>query len=108
METLWAPWRMDYILSEKDDACVFCTRAGKNEDRESLIIYRGEHCFVILNRYPYNNGHLMIAPYRHVADLTLMNDKELLEMMTLSQKAIKIFKSTINPGGFNMGINLEV
>jgi len=107
MDVMWAPWRMEYILGEKEKGCIFCDRAGegREEDRKNLILYRGNECFVILNKYPYNNGHLMITPYRHVPDISFLNEDELLELMLLSQKLLKTMKKGMKPDGFNMGIN---
>ena len=71
MDIIWAPWRMEYILGNKETYCIFCKfQETPSEDKKNLIIYRGEKCFVLLNRYPYNNGHLMVIPYRHTPDLT--------------------------------------
>ena len=106
MERLWAPWRMDYILGEKDKGCVFCTAAKEKEDQKNLIVARGKHCFVILNKYPYNNGHLMVTPYRHVSDLIELEEPELLELMKLTQQATKVMKKTMYAGGFNVGIRI--
>jgi ATP adenylyltransferase len=107
MDVMWAPWRMEYILGEKDPGCIFCEKPGEGleEDRKNLILYRGKECFVILNKYPYNNGHLLITPYRHVPDISFLNEDELLELMLLSQKLLKTMKKAMKPDGFNMGIN---
>ncbi|MFH1008524.1 MAG: HIT domain-containing protein, partial [Candidatus Latescibacterota bacterium] len=76
MEKLWAPWRMKYILDiEKTEGCIFCEKPGEDRDEENLILYRGETCFVMLNLFPYNNGHLLIIPYRHTADLNALSDE---------------------------------
>ncbi|QDA31122.1 HIT domain-containing protein [Thermococcus indicus] len=106
MKTLWAPWRIEYIRSPKHDGCIFCDFPKENRDRERLILYRGEHCFIIMNNYPYNPGHVMIAPYRHVGKWEDLTDEELLEIMKLSQLMIKALKKTMNPHGFNLGVNL--
>lgn len=106
MKIMWAPWRIEYIRSPKHDGCIFCDFPKENRDRERLILYRGEHCFIIMNNYPYNPGHVMIAPYRHVGKWEDLTDQELLEMMQLSQLVIKALKRTMNPHGFNMGVNL--
>ncbi|NJE30913.1 HIT domain-containing protein [Thermococcus sp. 18S1] len=106
MKTLWAPWRIEYIRSPKHDGCIFCDFPKENRDRERLILYRGKHCFIIMNNYPYNPGHVMIAPYRHVGKWEDLTEEELLEMMKLSQLMIKALKKTMNPHGFNMGVNL--
>ena len=106
MKILWAPWRIEYIRSPKHDGCIFCDFPKENRDRERLILYRGEHAFVIMNNYPYNPGHVMIAPYRHVGRWEDLNDVELLEIMKLSQLMIKALKVAMNPDGFNLGVNL--
>ncbi|NJE10015.1 HIT domain-containing protein [Thermococcus sp. MAR1] len=106
MKIMWAPWRIEYIRSPKHDGCIFCDFPKENRDRERLILYRGKHAFVIMNNYPYNPGHVMIAPYRHVGRWEDLTDDELLEMMQLSQLMIKALKRTMNPHGFNMGVNL--
>lgn len=106
MKQLWAPWRIKYIRSPKHDGCIFCDFPKEKRDREKLILYRGEHAFVIMNNYPYNPGHVMIAPYRHVGKWEDLNDEELLEIMKLSQLVIKALKRAMNPDGFNLGVNL--
>jgi len=107
MEFLWAPWRMEYILRvDKQEGCIFCIKPRENDDRGNLILYRGRTCFVILNRYPYNNAHLMIVPYRHTADLSDLSDEERAELMDLLSKSISVLKEKVSPHGFNIGMNL--
>ncbi len=106
MKILWAPWRIEYIRSPKHDGCIFCDFPKENRDEERLILYRGEHSFVIMNNYPYNPGHVMIAPYRHVGRWEDLTDDELLEIMKLSQMMIKVLKKVMSPHGFNLGVNL--
>jgi len=106
LKILWAPWRIEYIRSPKHKGCIFCDFPRENRDRERLILYRGEHSFVIMNNYPYNPGHVMIAPYRHVGRWEDLRDEELLEIMKLSQLMIRAIKKAMNPDGFNMGVNL--
>ena len=106
MRTLWAPWRIEYIRSPKHDGCIFCDFPKENNDRDRLILHRGGHAFIIMNNYPYNPGHVMIAPYRHVGKWEELNDEELLEIMKLSQLMVKALKRAMNPDGFNMGVNL--
>lgn len=106
MERIFAPWRIRYIESPKYEGCIFCDFPKENKDEERLILYRGKSCFVIMNNYPYNPGHLMIAPYRHVASVEELNEEEALEMMKLSQKMVEVIKKAMNPDGFNLGINL--
>ena len=97
---------MEYIASEKTGECLFCTKVKENKDRENLILYRGRTCFIMLNAYPYNNGHLMIAPYRHVASPEDLDEESLLELMLLVNKGLRLLRRTMNPHGFNIGINL--
>ncbi|NJE07152.1 HIT domain-containing protein [Thermococcus sp. M39] len=106
MKIIWAPWRIRYIRSPKHDGCIFCDFPKENRDKERLILYRGKHAFIIMNNYPYNPGHVMIAPYRHVGKWEDLTDEELLEIMKLSQLMIKALKKAMNPDGFNMGVNL--
>ncbi len=104
---LWAPWRIKFITSEKTGKCFLC---GKQEcfdsEDEDLVIARGKHVFAILNRYPYNSGHVMIAPYAHVNDLPLLEKKALHELMDMTVKAEKIMRRSMHPQGFNVGFNL--
>ncbi len=106
LEHLWTPWRMEYILSEKPRECPFCRAVEAGDDRACHIVYRGEHCFVILNKYPYNNGHLMILPYRHVAELHEMTPEERREMMELLELCVRVLRQSSRPDGFNVGLNL--
>lgn len=106
MKHLWAPWRMEYILKEKNEGCIFCEIPEENRDEKNYILYRGEFCFVILNTYPYNNGHIMIAPYSHVKNLEELNKDTINELMSLCQKSIFILKEKMNPQGFNIGVNI--
>jgi ATP adenylyltransferase len=106
MDKLWAPWRMEYILQEKPEGCIFCDKPKENRDRENLILYRGIHSFVIMNFYPYNNGHLMVVPYRHTADLAGLSMQERVEMMELLGRCTTILTTAMNSQGFNVGMNL--
>ncbi|MHC1627209.1 MAG: HIT family protein [Candidatus Nezhaarchaeales archaeon] len=103
---LWAPWRMKYIESPKKETCIFCIGEDKEKDRKNLIVYRGSKSFIIMNRYPYNTGHVMIAPYKHVGDLTLLTDEELLDLMKNVNLSIRILREALKPEGFNIGINM--
>lgn len=105
-EILWAPWRMEYILGEKESGCIFCTRINQDSDKENLILLRGENNFVIMNKYPYNNGHLMVVPNRHTSEFDSLSDPEKLEMMNLVSKSMNVLKKTVNPDGFNVGMNI--
>jgi ATP adenylyltransferase len=106
MEHLWSPWRLAYILAaSKSTGCVFCT-ALESADAEPLFLYRGRTCFVILNLYPYNNGHLMVVPNRHVGALAQLTPEELCELGELTQLAEMVIAEAYEPQGMNMGINL--
>jgi len=106
-DRLWTPWRMEYILdSNKPGGCIFCDKPKEKEDRENLILYRGKKSFVIMNRYPYNNGHIMITPYSHVSDMTELGDEDMLEMTFEMRRTVSILKEVMCPDGFNIGMNL--
>src|SRR5205823_2041875 len=104
-QRLWAPWRLEYIKGAKPDECIFCVGAEIDDDREKYVVKRGEHCFAMLNAFPYNNGHLMISPYRHLPSLEELNEQELLELMTLTQESIAALRGAYAPEGFNLGVN---
>ncbi len=107
MENLWAPWRMAFITPKTPPppGCIFCTQPADHRDDEYHILYRGERCFMMLNLYPYNNGHVMIAPYEHVGSIELLDTATLAELMTQAQLALKALRLAMKPDGFNMGIN---
>ena len=106
MNRLWTPWRMQYIANDKSDGCIFCSALAQNNDRETLILYRGRHAFIMLNKYPYNNGHLLVVPYTHTGDLSALDADTLGELMTLVARAIEWLKLASGPEGFNAGLNL--
>ncbi len=106
MERLFAPWRIRYIESPKHEGCIFCDFVKERRDEERLILYRGERCFVMMNNYPYNPGHVMISPYRHEGNLENLSDEELLEIMKVSSMMIRAIKNAMNPDGFNIGFNI--
>ncbi|HIB61295.1 MAG TPA: HIT domain-containing protein [Candidatus Marinimicrobia bacterium] len=106
MHKLWAPWRIEYIRSEQKEGCIFCDKPNENNDREMLILHRGKHAFVLMNLYPYNNGHLMLAPYSHVDNSNDMSTAERNEIMLLADEAMKILKKTMKADGFNFGANI--
>lgn len=108
MEFLFTPWRYKYVsnVDDKKD-CIFCKANNGDNDRESLIVSRGTHCFVILNLYPYSTGHMMIAPYDHQRSIEDLDDQTLSEMMSMSKKCIGVLRKTFDPEGFNIGINIE-
>jgi ATP adenylyltransferase len=103
---LWAPWRIDYIRAAKDGKCFLCRMFAEQTDRENLLLFRGKTCAVVMNRYPYNSGHLMVTPYRHIAELGELTPDETLELAALTARAIAALRATMNPQGFNIGINL--
>ena len=105
-ERLWAPWRMRYVQGErKDEGCIFCLAAGPGDDEARLVLHRGERCLVMLNAFPYNSGHLMVSPHRHAASIEDLDDDELLELMTLTRRALRAVRKTYGPDGFNLGVN---
>ena len=103
---LWAPWRIDYIRSKKNGGCFLCDLFSSDLDRDNLLLFRGTTCAVVMNRYPYASGHLMVTPMRHIAELGDLTDAEALELTQLTSKTIQILRDTLNPDGFNVGINL--
>ena len=106
-DMLWTPWRMEYILSnDKSGGCIFCEKPGEDRDRENLILHRGKGVFVIMNRYPYNNGHLMVAPYTHTGDMEGLSESEMSELFSEVRRSVGILRKVMNPDGFNIGMNL--
>jgi ATP adenylyltransferase len=107
MENLWAPWRMAFIAPKtpQPQVCIFCAKPAADRDAENYILYRGTFCFMLLNLYPYNNGHLMIAPYQHVASIEELDAATLAELMAQAQLALRALRVVMKPDGFNMGIN---
>lgn len=106
MKKHWAPWRMAFILGPKDNGCIFCKLPKLKNDRDNLILYRGRYNFVILNKFPYNNGHLMVVPYRHLKDPYRLTRPENAEMMELFGITCRALEKTMFPQGHNMGMNL--
>lgn len=106
MKQIWAPWRIEYIEKGKTPGCVLCDAPKANRDPEKYILYRGRRSFIMLNSYPYNPGHLMIAPYEHVATIEALDDETLLEHWQLGRLALKVLREAYRPQGFNIGVNL--
>lgn len=106
MKRIWAPWRMKYILQSRKAGCFLCSIFKSRRDQRHLVLQRGAYCYLLLNRYPYNNGHLMVAPYRHAATLENMRPEEMNEMMQLTSKACKALRKCMRPDGFNLGLNI--
>ena len=100
---MFAPWRMEYLVGEKTDGCVFCKCSIRCDD---YIVFEGKTCFVMLNRYPYVNGHLMIIPQRHLGGIEELSDEERKEIFALLDISVKVLKDAMNPLGFNIGMNL--
>lgn len=105
MKPLWAPWRIDYILGPKPDACVFCLPEHSKEDAKRLVLHRAKHCFVIMNRFPYSSGHLMVTPYRHVDTMTDLSPEESYEIMDYLRLSSDILQQVFHPQGINVGLN---
>lgn len=108
MKTLWTPWRIDHVLGKapKVDHCIFEPHGDKSASKDDLLLYRNEDGIVLLNRFPYANGHLLLAPKRHIGCLTQLTEKENSDLMLLIQKSTKILKKNLSPDGFNIGCNL--
>jgi ATP adenylyltransferase len=109
MDYLWTPWRYQYMAQAaagQQPECIFCDAVKRNRDAETLIVHRGKKSFVILNRFPYTSGHVMIVPYAHVAELQLCELATLGEMMELAQRVETIFSASYKPDGMNLGMNL--
>jgi ATP adenylyltransferase len=108
-DRLWAPWRYKYLKGndkEASEGCIFCTKPNANRDKENLIIFQGNRGFVMMNKYPYTNGHLLIAPYRHLNDLGKCSQDEKLEMFQLIDRSVSALRASMNPDAFNIGMNL--
>ena len=108
MDRLWAPWRIEYIKQSKEEGCIFCVKPKGDNDRESLILARGNQSFVLMNLYPYNNAHLMVAPYAHVDTTKPLRQETLYEIMWFADGAMAIMKEIFNAEGFNFGANIGV
>ena len=106
MKQLWAPWRMEYVNSEKSDECIFCSLSKESNDTKNYILYRGQSVFIIMNIFPYNSAHLMVSPFQHIGCLTKLNAAESKEMNQLTHRCIEILRAAINPEGFNIGYNI--
>lgn len=107
---MWSPWRMAYVTGndappEERRGCVFCDLPAGDDDEAAYILYRGRRAFVIMNLYPYNNGHLMVIPYAHVDTLTALDEPTVSEMMVLTQRAQTVIQERMHPQGFNLGMN---
>jgi ATP adenylyltransferase len=107
MDYLFTPWRYAYITgADKAPSCVFCDKLRENNDKQALIVHRGEHCFVILNAFPYTSGHVMVVPYEHIDELRKLSAPAAQEMMALTQRLEGILRELYHPDGLNLGMNL--
>jgi ATP adenylyltransferase len=107
MEHLFTPWRYTYITTaDKADGCVFCTKVAEDDDRRSLIVHRGQYCFIILNAYPYTNGHVMVVPYTHEDELQKLAPEAAQEMMALTRRMEGVLRRLYRPDGINLGMNI--
>ncbi|MCB2228474.1 MAG: HIT domain-containing protein [Desulfarculaceae bacterium] len=106
MENLWAPWRMTYILDEdKPEGCIFCL-AGDGKGADDLVLGVGEHSLVMMNKYPYNNGHLLVAPRRHLPGLDQLSPEEMADLLATVRLSVQALREIMHPEGFNVGLNL--
>ncbi|MCF7811030.1 HIT domain-containing protein [bacterium] len=107
-DRIWAPWRLEYIHNDicKPNGCFLCEAAASDNDREKLLLHRDEHVFVIMNLYPYNNGHLLVAPYRHVGEIENLTTDEMLALGEVTRKAVRWMDKAYKPHGYNIGLNL--
>jgi ATP adenylyltransferase len=103
---LWAPWRLEYVASDRGSGCIFCAAAKGVPEHAKWVVDRGERCLVILNTFPYASGHLMVAPLRHVGELEELDDVEAAELLALARRAIAALRTAMSPHGFNVGLNL--
>lgn len=106
MQNLWAPWRIEYILGKREPYCIFCPEGDGHTDEERLILHRGRSTMVMMNKYPYNNGHLLVAPWRHLANLGELSEDEMISIMRWVKICTVILKRVMHPNGFNVGLNL--
>ncbi len=105
-KALWAPWRAEFVLGKKERGCIFCNHFKMADSVENLIVYRGEKNFVILNKFPYNSGHTMIVPNRHVAHLEKLSGEEAVEFFELTRRTVVVIKKALKPDSLNIGMNL--
>ena len=106
MDHLWAPWRMGYVTAEQPEGCIFCTKSAADEDEANQILYRGDLVFIMLNVFPYNAGHLMIAPFRHVGEPLELSPQESSELLYGIRIGIEVLRESLSPEGFNIGMNI--
>ena len=103
---LWAPWRVKYITHPDGNECIFCVKSQQQDDEKNYVLYRGEYAFALLNIYPYNNGHVMVAPYKHTGELSELSEDEMHEINDIVRMFVAKMKEQMNPQGFNIGMNI--
>jgi len=106
MKYVWAPWRIEYIKAEKPAGCIFCEKPKESKDKKNYILYRGIKNFIMLNSYPYNPGHILVAPYQHTGNLEELTEEERSEHYELVSRSVAVLKKVLKPAGFNIGANL--
>jgi ATP adenylyltransferase len=106
MDKIWAPWRKEYITNEKPRDCIFCSKPRSRQDKKNFIIKRTKFSFSMLNIFPYNNGHIMVAPFKHTKDLQDLNDREILDLISLVKQTCAVLSKILKPKGFNIGMNI--
>lgn len=106
MKQLWAPWRLEYVTGDREDGCLFCRLLSGDDDKKNLVLKRSSHTAVVMNRYPYANGHLMICPIRHTSEAGDLSGSEKAGMMDALSQAIAVLRETMKPEGFNAGFNI--
>ena len=106
MERVFTPWRIEYVRKASQPGCLLCGLLEAGNDREALIVHRGERVYIVLNKYPYNNGHFMVVPYRHASSLEELSSEELAELMALVNLGTRALRACMNPEGFNIGANI--
>jgi ATP adenylyltransferase len=106
MDIIWTPWRMEFIMAAKPTECIFCRKPQESLDRENYILRRGRHGFIMLNAFPYNNGHLLVIPYAHASTLEALDAETAAELMELTQRGIAALRRSMSPDGLNVGINI--
>jgi ATP adenylyltransferase len=103
MKTMWAPWRMEYILGNKENGCIFCKAIS---EQDNLTLYKGKATLVVMNKFPYINGHLLVSPIKHISTLDQLSKSEMGDLLKTVEQAVGILKKVMNPDGFNVGLNL--
>ena len=103
MKTMWAPWRMEYILGDKENGCIFCKALS---EQDNLTLFKGKATLVVMNKYPYINGHLLVAPIKHISTLEQLSKSEMGNLLKTVEQSVAILKKVMTPDGFNVGLNL--